>query len=251
MQSSLFSVRGKRVIITGGSKGIGLALARGFCEAGAEVTITARDPHYLEQSRQALAKINPHVRAQPLDVTDIHAINTFFANQPAFDILINNAGTEHVCPSLKMTESIWDQIINTNLKGSFFCARACAEHMSPHGHGVIINLCSLTSEVGVPGATPYGASKSGLLGMTRALSSEWAKLGIRVNAIGPGYFKTEMTDVFYQDEQWCESMLEKIPMQRFGELDDLIGTAIFLASDASRYMSGQVLYVDGGYLASI
>ena len=117
--------------------------------------------------------------------------------------------------------------------------------------GAIVNLCSLTSEVGVPTAVPYGSSKSGLLGMTRALAAEWAAKGIRVNGIGPGYFRTDLTEVFYRDAAWQQAMLAKIPMRRFGRLDDLVGAAVFLCSDAAAYITGQCLYIDGGYLASI
>jgi NAD(P)-dependent dehydrogenase (short-subunit alcohol dehydrogenase family) len=168
------------------------------------------------------------------------------------DILVNNAGIEEVRPSLDVDEALWDRILDTNLKGAFFCAQAAAHAMKGAGRGgAIINLCSLTSEVGVPTAVPYGSSKSGLLGMTRALAAEWAPLGIRVNGIAPGYFRTAMTDVFFQDEAWREAMKAKIPLSRFGRLDDLVGAAIFLASDASAYVTGQCLVVDGGYLASI
>ena len=168
------------------------------------------------------------------------------------DILVNNAGYEQVTPSLDMSEAIWDAIIDTNLKGSFFVSRAVARHMAASGQGgAIINLCSLTSYVGIPTAVPYGASKSGLLGMTRALAAEWAEHNIRVNALAPGYFRTEMTEPFYQDQSWADAMLTKIPQRRFGALDDIAGAAVFLASPASGYITGQCLPVDGGYLASI
>jgi NAD(P)-dependent dehydrogenase (short-subunit alcohol dehydrogenase family) len=156
---------------------------------------------------------------------------------------------EEVRPSLDVDEALWDRILDTNLKGAFFCAQAAAKRMTQGG--AILNFCSLTSEVGVPTAVPYGASKSGLLGMTRALAAEWAGRGIRVNGIGPGYFRTQLTEVFYQDEAWQKAMLNKIPLGRFGRLEDLIGAAVFLSSDAAAYVTGQVLYVDGGYLASI
>ncbi len=149
-----------------------------------------------------------------------------------------------------MDEALWDRILGTNLKGAFFAARAAARMMQERG-GAILNLCSLTSEVGVPAAAPYGASKSGLLGMTRALATEWAPLGIRVNGIGPGYFRTALTEVFYRDEAWQSAMLGKIPMRRFGRMEDLMGAAVFLCSPAASYITGQVLYIDGGYLASI
>ena len=168
------------------------------------------------------------------------------------DILVNNAGHEEVTPSLDVEEAVWDRVVDTNLKGAFFVAQAAARRMRADGHGgAIVNLASLTSYVGVPTATPYGASKAGIVGMTHALSAEWASLGIRVNAIAPGYFRTAMTETFYRDEAWQAAMLGKIPLGRFGALGDLAGAVIFLASDASAYVTGQCIPVDGGYLASI
>jgi NAD(P)-dependent dehydrogenase (short-subunit alcohol dehydrogenase family) len=168
------------------------------------------------------------------------------------DILVNNAGVEEVRQSLQVDEALWDRILDTNLKGAFFCAQAAAALMQRDGKGgAILNLCSLTSEVGIPTAVPYGSSKTGLLGMTRALAAEWAPLGIRVNAIAPGYFRTAMTEPFYADQAWQETMLGKIPLGRFGALEDLIGSAVFLVSDASAYVTGQCLAVDGGFLASV
>src|SRR5258708_39083871 len=136
------------------------------------------------------------------------------------DILVNNAGIEQVCPSLDVDEALWHRILDTNLKGAFFCAQGAAKVMQAQGKGgAILNLCSLTSEVGVPTAVPYGSSKSGLLGMTRALAAEWASLGIRVNGIGPGYFRTSLTEVFYRNAAWQAAMRDKIPLRRFGPMD--------------------------------
>jgi len=250
----LYSLEGKIAVVTGCSRGIGAALLIGLAKAGAHVVLGVRNPDSVAHIENALCAMNANYDIVKLDVTSVSSITTAFAEISErfghLDILINNAGTEHVTDSLELTESVWDTIMDTNLKGAFFCAQAAAKIMKPNG-GSIINLCSLTSEVGVPGAVPYGASKSGMVGITHALSAEWAKHDIRVNGIGPGYFKTDLTAVFYENETWCEAMKSKIPLGRFGELDDLVGTAVFLASSASRYITGQVIYVDGGYLASI
>ncbi|WJV57352.1 SDR family oxidoreductase [Pectobacteriaceae bacterium C111] len=247
-----FSLQGRHALVTGGTRGIGHALALGLAEAGAMVTITGRDQDSLSAALSHLRQVDAGAQGVLLDVANTAQISPVFAAlDVAPDILINNAGTEQVCPSLDLDEALWQRIVDTNLKGAFFTAQAAARFMVKNSGGSIINLCSLTSQVGVPGAAAYGASKSGLVGLTHTLSTEWARDGIRVNGIGPGYFSTDLTAVFYQDTQWCEAMLQKIPQGRFGELDDLVGAVIFLCSDAARYITGQVLYIDGGYLAAI
>jgi NAD(P)-dependent dehydrogenase (short-subunit alcohol dehydrogenase family) len=188
-----------------------------------------------------------------IDVTRVDSIRQGIAAAAgqlgSLDILINNAGVEKVCPSLDIEEELWDTILDTNLKGAFFAAQAAARAMTQGGS--ILNICSLTSERGIPTAVPYGSSKTGLLGMTRALAVEWAPRGIRVNAVEPGYFRTALTEVFYQNPAWQQSMLANIPLQRFGELGDLVGAAVFLSSDAASYITGACLAIDGGTLASI
>jgi gluconate 5-dehydrogenase len=250
-----FSLEGQVALITGASRGIGLALAKGLAEAGAKVVLAARDPATLANAQADIQRSGGRCSILVLDVSDRtsrdRAFTELLTREGRLDILVNNAGVEQVQPSLELDEATWDLIVDTNLKGAFFCAQAAARMMQATGGGSILNLCSLTSEVGVPGAAPYGASKSGLLGMTRALATEWAPLGIRVNGIGPGYFRTELTEVFYQNDGWRESMQAKIPLARFGKLEDLAGAAIFFCSPAASYITGQVLYVDGGYLASI
>lgn len=251
---NLFSLAGKTALVTGCSRGIGAALAWGLAQAGAHVILAVRNPASVGELVSKLHSIQAEYEVVILDVASVssirHCFDALAERQVQLDILVNNAGTEHVTDSLELSESVWDTILDTNLKGAFFCAQAAASLMKKQG-GSIINLCSLTSAVGVPGAVPYGASKSGLLGMTRALAAEWARFGIRVNGIGPGYFKTDLTAVFYADEAWKATMQSKIPLGRFGDMDDLIGVTLFLTSAAANYITGQVIYVDGGYLASI
>ena len=248
--SQRFDLTGQLALVTGASRGIGAALAAGLAEAGANVILAAR-------STDALAAVASRIgtaHIEALDVADPASIDALFARLAARGlkptILLNNAGTEQVSPALEVTDALWDKIVGTNLKGAFLVARNFARQLDGTP-GAIVNLCSLSSEVGIPTAVPYTASKSGLAGMTRALAAEWAGLGIRVNGLGPGYFETEMTAGFYADAGWRDAMLAKLPMRRFGELDDLIGAAIFLCAPASAYITGQIIYVDGGYLASI
>lgn len=255
MTNPSFSLGGRKALVTGASRGIGEALAVGLAQAGADVAVAARERSSLAAAQAAVEAAGRRSAAIVMDVRDAGAIRAGVeaASQTlgGLDILLNNAGVEEVRESLAVDETLWDRIVDTNLKGAFFCAQAAARVMAANAGGAIINLCSLTSEVGVPTAVPYGASKSGLLGMTRALAAEWAAKGIRVNGIGPGYFRTDLTEVFYQDEGWQRQMLAKIPLRRFGRLEDLVGAAVFLCSDAAAYITGQCLYIDGGYLASI
>jgi gluconate 5-dehydrogenase len=253
MQQPSFSLSDKVAVVTGASRGIGKAIAGALAGAGATVVLMGRDGPALAAATEEFDAAGFQVHSSAVDVTDTAALDAAFASVAerlgGIDILVNNAGMEQVCPALEVDEALWDRIVGVNLKGAFFCAQAAARRMQ--GGGAILNLCSLTSEVGVPTAVPYGASKSGLAGVTRALAVEWAPRGIRVNGLGPGYFRTALTESFYQDAAWQRRMLDKIPMGRFGDLNDLCGSAVFLCSDAAAYITGQILYVDGGFLASI
>lgn len=250
-----FDLSGRRALVTGASRGIGQAIAVALAGAGADVAITARTRETLDETKALIEDTGRRCEVLAQDVRDVTA-SAVVAKDAAnalggLDILVNNAGFEHVRPSMDVDEALWDQILSTNLKGAFFCAQAAGRLMAATGGGAIVNLCSLTSYVGIPTAVPYGASKSGLLGMTHALAAEWAPHNIRVNAIAPGYFRTAMTEVFYENEDWQARMLDKIPQRRFGQQRDIGGVAVFLCSEAAAYITGHCIPVDGGYLASI
>ncbi|SER79983.1 gluconate 5-dehydrogenase [Tranquillimonas rosea] len=247
----LFSLDGRRAMVTGASRGLGAAIATALAEAGADLVLTARDAVSLTETANRVRALGRTVECLSCDQSDPDSIERALDGLGPLDILVNNAGVEEVRASVDVDAQHWDRIVDTNLRGAFLVSRKVAREMLPRGQGAIVNLCSLTSYVGVPTAVPYGASKSGLLGITRALSAEWGPEGIRVNAIAPGYFRTAMTEGFYQSDGWQEQMLGKIPLGRFGDERDLAGAVVFLASDASAYVTGQCLGIDGGYLASI
>jgi gluconate 5-dehydrogenase len=238
-------------LVTGASRGIGQALALAFAKAGADLVVAARRIEALEETSDLIRRAGRAVERIAFDQSSSSEIRSAMSGLGPVGVLVNNAGVEDVRPSLEVDEALWDTIVDTNLKGAFFVAQAAAAGMVESGGGSIINLASLTSFVGVPTAAPYGASKSGILGVTRALATEWGPRSVRVNAIAPGYFRTGMTEVFYRDQAWVDRMTAAVPLGRLGVLDDLAGAAIFLASPASRYITGQCLVIDGGYLAAI
>ena len=250
------ALAGRSVIVTGAGRGIGRALAIGMASAGARVGIAARSANDLADTARSIEALGSACVAITLDVTDRLAVEAAFGRFAeelgGFDALINNAGTEQVCASIDVDEALWDRIVDTNLKAPFFCAQSAARLMLKSGTpGSIVNIGSIASLRGIATAVPYTTSKHGLLGLTRALATEWAPLGLRVNAIGPGYFRTAMTDAFYESPGWQQAMLPKIPAGRFGELDDLVGATVFLCGDGARYVNGQMLCVDGGLTAAL
>jgi gluconate 5-dehydrogenase len=253
---NFFSLKGKLALITGSGRGIGKSLSLALAKSGCNIILTSRSEDELRDVQSQINGIKRKCDYFCLDISKIKDIKNFYSKLNELklypDILINNAGTEEVRSSEKVDEKLWDKILDTNLKGAFFNSQCFASQLKiKNKSGSIINLGSLSSSIGIPTAVAYTSSKAGILGMTKALSSEWASDRIRVNAIAPGYFRTNLTEAFYKDNNWQKNMLAKIPMKRFGNMEDLHGVVILLASDASSYITGQIIYIDGGFISSI
>lgn len=247
------SLEGKVAIVTGASRGLGRAMAMGLAEAGAEVVVVSRTLSDLEKVAgeiRALGRGCLPVRADVSRREDVECmVRRTMERFGRIDILINNAGTIYRGPSEDYPEEEWDRVIDVNLKGAFLCAQAVARVMIHQGGGKIINTASLLSTIGVPTIPGYAASKGGIAQLTKTLAVEWAKYRINVNAIGPGFFRTDLTEALQRNPKRSAEISGRIPFGRWGVPEDLKGAAVFLASDASEYVTGHVLYVDGGFLA--
>ena len=255
MLNSLFGLQGRTALVTGSSQGLGLAMARGLAEAGATVILNGRDKAKLDTATAALAADGLSVHAAPFDITDSEAVTTsitrFEQEISPVDILVNNAGIQRRSPIEDFDETIWRELIDINLTGSFLVTRQVTKGMITRQRGKIINICSVMSEVGRPTITPYVTSKGGLKMFTKALATELGKHNIQSNGIGPGYFATEMNKALTEDAQFNAWICGRTPAGRWGNPVELVGTAVFLASPASDYVNGQIIYVDGGILASL
>ena len=249
-----FSLEGKVALVTGGGRGLGRGIALALAEAGADVAVASRTRAELEAVAEEIEAKGRRALVVVGDVSaprEAHRLVKEAADwQGRLDVLVNAAGVNKRIPSLEVTEEDWDWILGVNLKGTFFTSQAAGEVMVRQGKGSIINIASLLSAVGIPTLAPYAASKTGVVGLTRVLAAEWGPQGVRVNAIAPGYFRTKMTDRLFADPDWYARLKRQVPLGREGFPEDLAGAAVFLASDASRYVTGQVIYVDGGYLAA-
>jgi gluconate 5-dehydrogenase len=250
-----FSLQGRVALITGSSGGIGFALARGLAAAGAEVVLNARSEDKLQRAAQALREEGARVHAVAFDVTDraavIAGVGRIESEIGAIGILVNNAGMQRRAPLDEFAESDWHALMQTNVDSVFFVGQAVARHMIPRGVGKIINICSVQSELGRPGIAPYTASKGAVKMLTKGMAIDWGQHGIQVNGLGPGYFKTELTEALVGNKEFSSWLIGRTPSRRWGDVEDLAGAAVFLASDASRFVNGHILYVDGGVTATL
>jgi gluconate 5-dehydrogenase len=250
MSENLFDLTGQVAIVTGTSRGLGQYLARALARAGADLVITSRKRDDLAEFEAEVKALGRRAVSLELDVRDEESIERMAADAEAafgqIHILVNNAGCNIRKPALEVTWADWNQILDTNLRGTFFVAQAVARRMIAKGYGRIVNIGSVTSVFGYAGLAPYGASRGGVRQLTMSLADDWGKDGVTVNCLAPGWFRTEQNKVLYENEEWVEYLKDRIPVRRPGQPHDLDGAVVFLASEASRYVNGQTLLVDGG-----
>lgn len=250
MDTKLFDLTGKVAIVTGTSRGLGQYLARALARAGADLVITSRDAATLKPFQEEMEALGRKALPLSLDVREYESIHSMvsaaIAHYGQIDILVNNAGCNVRKPALEVSWDDWNLILNTNLRGTFFVAQATARHMIPRKQGRIINIGSVTCVAGYAGLAPYGASRGGVKQLTMSLADDWGIHGITVNCLAPGWFKTAQNAVMYENKEWVDYLCDRIPLKRPGQPQDLDGAVVFLASDASGYITGQTLLVDGG-----
>ncbi|MDP9899281.1 gluconate 5-dehydrogenase [Variovorax ginsengisoli] len=250
-----FSLAGRTALLTGSSAGIGLALARGLAGAGARVILNARSVDKLERAAAALRAEGAQVETAAFDVTSGEAVAAAVARIEAevgpIDILVNNAGMQRRAPLDQFAEADWHELMKTNLDSVFLVGQAVARHMMTRRRGKIINICSVQSELGRPGIAPYMASKGAVKMLTKGMAIDWGPHGIQVNGLGPGYFKTELTQALVDNTEFTQWLVNRTPARRWGDVEDLVGAAVFLSSEASNFVNGHVLYVDGGVTAQL
>jgi len=251
MTTKLFDLTGRRALITGSSQGIGLALARGLAAAGAEVVLNGRDLAKLERAAESLGQ----ARVLAFDVTDHAAtraaIDEFEATQGALDILVNNAGMQHRTPLEDFPAEAFERLLRTNVSSVFNVGQAVARHMIGRGAGKIINIASVQTSLARPGIAPYTATKGAVGNLTKGMATDWAQHGLQCNAIAPGYFDTPLNRALVEDAAFSAWLEKRTPAGRWGRVEELVGACIFLASPASSFVNGHVLYVDGGITASL
>jgi gluconate 5-dehydrogenase len=247
----MFDLTGRRALVTGSSQGIGLALARGLAGAGAGIVLNGRDP---EKLAAAAASI-PGARVLPFDVTDHDgvraAIDAFEADVGPIDVLVNNAGMQHRAPLEDFPADAFERLLQTNVASVFHVGQAVARHMIARRAGKIINIASVQTALARPSIAPYTATKGAVGNLTKGMATDWAKYGLQVNAIAPGYFDTPLNAALVADPDFSAWLARRTPAGRWGRVEELVGACVFLASPASSFVNGHVLYVDGGITASL
>lgn len=252
MTHSPFSLAGRTALITGSTRGIGAALAEGLARAGADIVLNGTTTGGVDRAVEALSAAVPDVRitGRAFDITDDAAVEAAVAAIEAetgpIDVLVNNAGIQHRQPLVDLDVADWDRVVAVNLTAPFLVGRSVARRMLERGAGKIINICSIQTDLARPTIAPYTATKGGLRNLTRGMTAEWAKHGLQINGIAPGYIRTEMTQALIDDPAFNSWVVGRTPAERWGEVQDLIGPAVWLASHASAYVNGQVIFVDGG-----
>lgn len=250
-----FSLDNRLALVTGSSAGIGAALARGLCEAGARVVINGRRTAAVEKVVDDLSAAGHSAHAMAFDVTDPAQVRDAVAKIEtdigAIDILVNNAGIQRRQSLEAFEEETWRELMSTNLDSVFYVSKAVANHMIPRKSGAMINICSVQSELGRPSIAPYAASKGGLKMLTKGMAIDWGPHGIRVNGLGPGYFATELNAALVADSTFSGWLTDRTPLGRWGDVEELTGACVFLASDAASFVTGHILYVDGGVTARL
>jgi NAD(P)-dependent dehydrogenase (short-subunit alcohol dehydrogenase family) len=254
MTTEILSLEGKCAVVTGGTSGIGRALSLGLADAGADVIASARRQHELDQTADAIEARGRKTLRLVSDVCDRASLETLLAaaldRLGKVDILINCAGKIKRTPTLTLPEEEWTDILNTNLTGTLRACQVFGKHMLDRGYGRIINIASLNSFVALSEVAAYAASKAGVASLTRSLAVEWSKKGVTVNAIAPGVFRTDLNAKLLDSSERGHELLMRTPMGRFGKTEELVGAAVYLASDGASFVTGQTLVVDGGFLAS-
>jgi len=250
VSETLFDLAGRVAIVTGTSRGLGQYFARALAKAGADLVLTSRNKNRLAPFESEMRALGRRAISLELDVRDQQSIEKMVVVAESefghLDILVNNAGCNVRKPALDVAWDDWNLILDTNLRGSFFVAQAVARRMIPRQYGRIINIGSVTSVAGYAGLAPYGASRGGIRQLTMSLADDWGKYGVTVNCLAPGWFRTEQNKVLYENKEWVEYLVDRIPLKRPGQPHDLDGAIVFLAAESSRYITGQTLLVDGG-----
>jgi NAD(P)-dependent dehydrogenase (short-subunit alcohol dehydrogenase family) len=250
MNSNAFDLTGKVAIVTGTSRGLGQYMGRALARAGANLVITSRKKEALRDFKAEIEELGREALPLELDVRDFESIQKMAEaacrHYGRIDVLVNNAGCNVRKPAVEVTWDDWALVVDTNLRGTFFVAQAVAKKMIPRRYGRIINIGSVTCVAGYAGLGPYCASRGGVKQLTMSLADDWGIHGITVNCLAPGWFKTAQNAVLYEDKEWVDYICDRIPLKRPGKPNDLDGAVVFLASDASEYVTGQTLLVDGG-----